>query len=171
MHEFNFTRSGYHAIFERLASPLSGNPIRYSCSILTIAIFEVRKAKKLDVRIFARLACLSAEKKINKEARYSPVSRLSDTRYSAKGIDYQIPFVTQLIRPKGNGGAIRYPLLSKIETYSAKGTKGKWRYYSAKGTEGKWRYSSSKARLKCATYPRSQYISETIKDRESGFQI
>jgi len=63
MHEFNFTRSGYHAIFERLASPLSGNPIRYSCSILTIAIFEVRKAKKLDVRIFARLACLSAEKK------------------------------------------------------------------------------------------------------------
>jgi len=27
---------------------------------------------------------------------------------------------------------------------------------SAKGTKGKWRYASSKARLKCATYPRSQ---------------
>jgi len=30
--------------------------------------------------------------------------------------------------------------------------------YSAKGTEGKWRYASSKARLKCATYTRSQYM-------------
>jgi len=26
--------------------------------------------------------------------------------------------------------------------------------YSAKGTKGKWRYASSKARLKCATYRR-----------------
>jgi len=42
----------------------------------------------------------------NKEERYSRVSRLSDTRYSAKG------------------------------------------------TKGKWRYASSKARLKCATYRR-----------------
>jgi len=30
--------------------------------------------------------------------------------------------------------------------------------YSAKGTKGKWRYASSKAILKCVTYPRSQYI-------------
>jgi len=27
--------------------------------------------------------------------------------------------------------------------------------YLAKGTKEKWRYASSKARLKCATYPRS----------------
>jgi len=26
------------------------------------------------------------------------------------------------------------------------------------GTKGKWRYASSKARLKCAIYPRSQYM-------------
>jgi len=25
--------------------------------------------------------------------------------------------------------------------------------YSAKGTKGKWKYASSKARFKCATYP------------------
>jgi len=30
--------------------------------------------------------------------------------------------------------------------------------YSAKGTKGKWRFASSKARLKCATCPRSQYM-------------
>jgi len=30
--------------------------------------------------------------------------------------------------------------------------------YSAKGTKGKWKYASSKARLKCATYPRSQFM-------------
>jgi len=30
--------------------------------------------------------------------------------------------------------------------------------YSAKRTQGKWRYASSKARLKCATYPWSQYM-------------
>jgi len=30
--------------------------------------------------------------------------------------------------------------------------------YLAKGTKGKWRYASSKARLKCVTYPRSQYM-------------
>jgi len=30
--------------------------------------------------------------------------------------------------------------------------------YSAKATKGKWRYASSKARLKCVTYPRSQYM-------------
>jgi len=35
----------------------------------------------------------------NKEERYSPVSRLSDTRYSAKGT-------------KGKWSTIRYPLLS-----------------------------------------------------------
>jgi len=26
------------------------------------------------------------------------------------------------------------------------------------GTKGKWKYASSKARLKCATYPRSQHM-------------
>jgi len=29
--------------------------------------------------------------------------------------------------------------------------------YSAYGSKGKWRYASSKARLECATYPRTQY--------------
>jgi len=31
--------------------------------------------------------------------------------------------------------------------------------YSAKGTKGKWRYASSKARLKCATYRRQTDLS------------
>jgi len=30
--------------------------------------------------------------------------------------------------------------------------------YSANETKGKWKYASSKARLKCATYPCSQYM-------------
>jgi len=37
--------------------------------------------------------------------------------------------------------------------------------YSAKGTKGKWIYASSKARLKSATYPRSQYIVMWTVDR------
>jgi len=37
--------------------------------------------------------------------------------------------------------------------------------YSAKGTKGKWRYASSKARLKCATYPRSQHTVMWAVDR------
>jgi len=32
--------------------------------------------------------------------------------------------------------------------YSAKGTKGKWRYASSKARKN-WRYASSKAKLKC----------------------
>jgi len=31
-------------------------------------------------------------------------------------------------------------------------------HYSAKETKERWRYASSKARLECATYPRSLYI-------------
>jgi len=41
--------------------------------------------------------------------------------------------------------------------------------YSAKGTKGKWRYASSKARLKCATYPRSQYIVMWALDRSKRY--
>jgi len=37
--------------------------------------------------------------------------------------------------------------------------------YSAKGTKGKWRYASIKARLKCANYPRSQYMVMWAVDR------
>jgi len=37
--------------------------------------------------------------------------------------------------------------------------------YSAKGTKGKWRYASSKARLKCATYARSHYMVMWAVDR------
>jgi len=37
--------------------------------------------------------------------------------------------------------------------------------YSAKGTKGKWRYVNSKARMKCATYPRSQYMVMWAVDR------
>jgi len=37
--------------------------------------------------------------------------------------------------------------------------------YSAKGTKGKRRYASSKAILKCATYPRSQYMVMWAVDR------
>jgi len=37
--------------------------------------------------------------------------------------------------------------------------------YSAKGTKGKWRYASSKARLKCGNYPRSQYMVMRAVDR------
>jgi len=37
--------------------------------------------------------------------------------------------------------------------------------YSVKGTIGTWRYASSKARLKCATYPRSQYMVMWAVDR------
>jgi len=47
-------------------------------------------------------------------------------------------------------------MLNKEERYSRVPRLSDTRY-SAYGTKGKWRYASSEARLKCATYPWSQY--------------
>jgi len=41
---------------------------------------------------------------------------------------------------------------SKSTVLSTKMLKSRLMGYSAKGTKGKWRYANSKARLKCATY-------------------
>jgi len=49
------------------------------------------------------------------------------------------------------------PMQNKEERYGRVSRLSDTRY-SVKGTKGKWRYASSKARLKCATYPRSQYM-------------
>jgi len=55
-------------------------------------------------------------------------------------------------------------VVSKVKSYGGSIKNNEERYsrvprlsdtrYSAKGTKGKWRYDSSKARLKCATYRR-----------------
>jgi len=70
-------------------------------------------------------------------------------------LDYQIP-VTQLKGPKGNGDMQAAKLLSDTR-------------YSAKGTKGKWRYASSKARLKCATYRALEWAWQTfVLDQSIG---
>jgi len=75
------------------------------------------------------------------EERYSPVLRLSDSRYSAKGT-----------KRKGRCASINRDRNGDIQ--AAKRDRG--RYASSKarlmeickqGTKGKWRYASSKARL------------------------
>jgi len=48
-------------------------------------------------------------------------------------------------------------VLNKEERYSRVPRLSDTRF-SAKRTKRKWRYTSSKARLKCATYPWSQYM-------------
>jgi len=59
-------------------------------------------------------------------------------------------------------------LLNKGERYSQVPRLSDTRY-SAKETKGKWRYASSKARLKYATYPRSQYMDMWAVDRSRRY--
>jgi len=68
---------------------------------------------------------------INKEERYSRVPRLN-------------PMSRSKVIQTGKNAIVEYLDLDIC--------------YSAKGTKGKWRYASSKARLKFTTYPRSYYI-------------
>jgi len=55
-------------------------------------------------------------------------------------------------------------MINKEERYSRVPRLSETRY-SAKRTKGKWRYASSKERFKCATYPRSQYMVMLAVDR------
>jgi len=73
------------------------------------------------------------------------------------GLNLMVFFVLMVKRLKNKASALKIKTnlyKNKEERFSRVPRLSDTRY-SAKGTKGKWRYASSKARLKCATYPRS----------------